>query len=177
MRTLFKQIGLLLVEKLVARRPTDGFLINQLIDSFGHLWFTEPPMYDCYCEVIDVEQQFLNITAYINHITLNLDDVEELFSQEKICGTQWAYTLKIKFNLKKREWEWVDSELMTNGETQIWIDEASDPDRCVETIFSDIDWDEYLYEREITSGELMARLAPRYRAFYEDHHKRITGDD
>jgi len=131
-------------------------------------------MYDCYCEVTDVEQKGLKITAHINHVTMNLDDVEELFSEEKICGTRWAYTLEIKFNLKKREWEWVDSELITNGETQIWIDEASDPERCYETIFSDIDWDEYLYEHEITSDELMARFAPQYRAFYEEHHNRIT---
>jgi len=174
MKKLFKRIGWLLVETLVARRPTDGFLIDELTNSFGHLWFTEPPMYDCYCEVTDVEQKGLNITAHINHVTMNLDDVEELFSEEKICGTQWAYTLEIKFNLKKREWEWVDSELITNGETQIWIDEASDPERCYETIFSNIDWDEYLYEHGITSDELMARFAPQYRAFYEDHHNRIT---
>ena len=101
-------------------------------------------MYDCYCEVTDVEQKGLNITAHINHITMKLDDVEELFSEEKICGTQWAYILEIKFNLKKRGWEWINSELITNGETQIWIDEASDPDWCYETIFSDIDWTELM---------------------------------
>ena len=87
---IFKRLGWLLVEKLIARRPTDGFMIDQLIWSFGHLWFTEPPMYDCYCEVTDVEQKGLSITAHIYHITMNLDDVEELFSEEKICGTQWV---------------------------------------------------------------------------------------
>ena len=87
-------------------------------------------MYDCYCEVTDVEQKGLNITAHINHITMNLDDVEELFSEEKICGTQWAYTLEIKSQSQKARMGMGRLELITNGETQIWIDEASDPERC-----------------------------------------------
>ena len=134
-------------------------------------------MRDCYCEVRGVEQHGLKLQAAIIHVTMNVEDEDELMTGQRLCGTEWNYHLELKFSLRKWCWLWVDSELKRNGEKQIWIDEATDPETCYASIFGDFDWQEYIDEQEISSSELMSRFPSAYKRLYQPYHEDSTKQD
>jgi hypothetical protein len=41
---------------MTAEIPSDDELIYDLIESFGHLWYPEPPLYSCYCDVAAIKE-------------------------------------------------------------------------------------------------------------------------
>jgi hypothetical protein len=49
-------------------------------------------------------------------------------------------------------------------------------DLCLEVIFDELDWYDYLEANEMTSAELMAKLPEKYCKFYEPHHKQFLAD-
>jgi len=174
MKPLLTKIWNSALKLALVRKPSDGVMIGRLMDSFGHLWYTEPPMRDCYSEVTGVEQRGLKLKCTIIHVTMDVEDEDELLTGQRICGTEWNYHLELKFSLRRWCWVWVDSELIENGDKQIWIDEATDPECCYESIFGDFDWEDYLEEQEISSVELMSRFPNEYKRFYQPYHEEIT---
>ena len=59
---------------------------------------------------------------------------------------------------------------------QILLSEVEDANLCLELIFDQLDWYDYLDAYEMTSAELMAKLPENYRKFYEPHHKQFLAD-
>ena len=176
MNSFLKQCWNYILQLTLARRPSDAVMIDHLSWSFGNQWYVEAPMRDCYLEVVAVKQHGLKLNAIITHVTMNLEDEDELLSDKRICGTEWNYTLDLLFNIKKLDWEFVNSDFIDSGEKQIWIEEASDPDRCYSAIFADFDWHEYLNQNGITSDELMSRFSPSKQRFYQKHHLEILSE-
>ena len=86
--------------------PTDDQLIGELIDSFGNLWECEPPMHDCFREVVSKEVSEDKILAVIEQTTINLDGVEELLTGEDLAGAIWTYVLEMRWDKTSEDWKW-----------------------------------------------------------------------
>ena len=75
--------------------PTDDQLVDTLIDSYGHIWGCEPPMYDCSLEVVSKEVSADKALAVIEQTTINLDDAEDLlFTQDGNHLILWESPIK-----------------------------------------------------------------------------------
>jgi hypothetical protein len=155
--------------------PTDDQLIGELIDSFGHLWECEPPMYDCFREVVSKEVSEDKILAVIEQTTINLDGVEELLNGEGLTGTIWTYVLEMRWDKASEDWKWHYNDTQPD-DRQILLSEVVEIDLCLEVIFDELDWYDYLEAYGMTSDELMAKLPEKYHKFYEPHHRQFLND-
>ena len=68
--------------------PTDDQLIGELIDSFGNLWECEPPMHDCFREVVSKEVSEDKILR-INHPRTFLKPVARTVKKLHIQKIRW----------------------------------------------------------------------------------------
>ena len=159
---------------MTAPKPTEGELINMLIDSFGHLWDPEPPMYSCYCEVREVVQNGNEVQAVIDHTIMDLEDIDELVRGEELRGSVWLFTLNIEWDEKSNSWEFRENEHISDN--AIWLKETSNPKDCLETIFSQLDFYEHLYENEITSAAFMEQLPDDYKPYYKPYHDEFVAN-
>jgi len=157
-----------------APKPTEDELINMLTESYGHLWEPEPPMHSCYCEVKEVVQDGNTVRAAIDHIIMELEDIDELLKGEEIRGSVWPFTLIIEWNEKRNSWEVKENDLMS--EDILWLKEASNPKDCLETIFSQLDFYEYLYENEMTSLAFLEQLPDNYKPYYKPYHDEFVAN-
>ena len=157
---------------MVKALPTDDRLIAELIHSYGHLWGCEPPMYDCLQEVVSKEVSADKILAVIEQTTINLEGVEELVTGEDLTGAVWTYVLEMRWDEASRDWKWHYNDTQPD-DRQILLSEVEKADMCLEVIFDELDWYDYLKAYEMTSAELMAKLPEKYRKFYEPTHKQF----
>jgi hypothetical protein len=155
--------------------PTDDQLIGELIDSFGHLWECEPPMYSCFCEVKSKEVTAEKILATIEQTIINLDDLEDLLTEQDLTGSIWTYVLEMRWDKASEDWKWCYNDTQPD-DRQIMLSEVVGIDLCLEVIFDELDWYDYLEANEMTSAELMAKLPEKYCKFYEPHHKQFLAD-
>ena len=155
--------------------PTDHQLIDTLIDSYGHIWGCEPPMYDCALEVVFKEVSADKALAVIEQTTINLDDAEELFAGEDLAGAIWTFVVEMRWDEPSGDWKWHYNDTQPD-DRQILLSEVVEIDLCLEVIFDEVDWYDYLEANEMMSAELMAKLPEKYRKFYEPHHKQFLLD-
>ena len=154
--------------------PTDDQLIGELIDSFGHLWECEPPMIDCFVEVISKEITEDKIVAVIEQTILDLEEVDELVAGHDLTGSIWTFTLEMRWNPEANQWKWHWHSDPDDQSTR--LSEIKDKGRALQAVFDEVDWYDYLDTYEMTSAELMANLPENYRKFYEPHHKQFLAD-
>ena len=117
MNSFLKQYWNYILQLTLAQRPSDAVMIDHL--SYGFEWYVDAPMRDCYHEVVAVEQHGLRLNAIITHVTMNVEDEDELLSDKRICGTEWNYKLDLLFNIKKLDWEFVNSDSIDSWVTII----------------------------------------------------------
>ena len=153
---------------MTPKKPTDNELINILIESYGHLWDPEPPLYSCYCEVKEVTQDGNKVRAVIEHTIMELEDIDELIGGDDLCGSVWPFTLNIEWNETDSAWDFKDNEHLS--ENIIWLKEIAKPGECIETIFSQLDFYEHLYENEMTSAAFMKQLPDEFKPYYKPYH-------
>ena len=157
------------------KTPSDSELIYDLIESFGHLWEPEPPLYSRYCDVVAVKEIEGKLVVTITHMIIQCEGIEDLISDQPLSESDWPFeTLYVKDEATE-EWKFKSSEL-TAHESNVEI--APDPrmDAVFEMIFRQLDWYDYLDTYEMTSAELMAKLPEKYRKFYEPRHQQFLTD-
>lgn len=152
--------------------PTDGQLIGTLIHSYGHLWGCEPPMYDCLREVVSKEVNGDKLLAVVEQTTINLEGVEELLTGQDLTGAIWTFVVEMRREDASDDWKWHYNDTQPD-DRQILLSDVEEADICLEVIFDELDWYDYLEANEITSAELMAKLPTKYRKFYEPTHKQF----
>ena len=155
--------------------PSSSQLIYDLMESFGHLWEPEPPLYSCYCDVVSVREIEDKLVVTITHTIIQCEGIEDLISDQPLSESDWPFeTLYVKDEATE-DWKFKSSEL-TAHESNVEI--APDPrmDAVFEMIFRQLDWYDYLDTYEMTSAELMAKLPEKYRKFYEPHHQQFLAD-
>jgi hypothetical protein len=150
--------------------PADGQFIDTLIDSYGHIWGCEPPMYDCSLEVVSKEVSADRALAVIEQTTINLDDAEELFAGEDLTGAIWTFVVEMKWDEPSGDWKWHYNDTQPD-DRQILLSEVEDVDFCLQAIFDQFNWDSYLDTYEMTSEQVMEKLPEKYQKFYEPHHQ------
>ena len=152
--------------------PTDGQLIGTLIHSYGHLWGCEPPMYDCLREVVSKEASGDKLLAVVEQTTINLEGVEDLLTEQDLTVAIWTFVVEMRYEEASDDWKWHYNDTQLD-DRQILLSDVEEADICLEVIFDELDWDDYLEANEITSAELMAKLPKKYRKFYEPTHKQF----
>ena len=155
--------------------PNDSDLIYDLIESFGHLWEPEPPLYSCYCDVDSVSEVEGKLIVKITHTIIQCEGIEDLISDQPLSETDWPFeSVYVKVE-ETQEWKFESSELKDYEGT---AETAPDPrmDAVFEIIFGQLDWYDYLSAYEMTSAESMAKLPEKYRKFYEPHHQQFLVD-
>ena len=160
---------------MTAEIPTDSELIYDLIESFGHLWEPEPPLYSCYCDVVAAKEIEGKLVVTITHTIIQCEGIEDLISDQQLSESDWPFETVYVKDEATQEWKFESSEL-TAHESNVEI--APDPrmDAVFEMIFRQLDGYDYLDAYEMTSAELMAKLPEKYRKFYEPHHKQFLAD-
>ena len=153
--------------------PTDGQLIGTLIHSYGHLWGCEPPMYDCLREVVSKEVSEDTILAVVEQTTIDLEGIEDLLTGQDLTGAIWTYVLEMRWDEVSGDWKWYYNDTQPD-DRQILLSEVEDANLCLELIFDQLDWYDYLDTYEMTSAELMAKLPKQYQRFYEPFHKKFS---
>jgi hypothetical protein len=160
---------------MTKKMPTDDQLIGELVDSFGHLWECEPPMYSCFCEVKSKVVTAEKILATIEQTIVDLDDLEDLLTEQDLTGSIWTYVLEMRWDGGSKAWKWHYND--TNpDDRQVLLSEIEDKASCLETIFSEFDWYGYLDYEGMKTSDLMAKIPQKYRKFYEPHHKQFLAD-
>ena len=155
--------------RLVVRKPpSEDSLISLLSDSYGAMWFCEPPTYSGWCKVADIQLRGTELLAIVEHTTVDVDGVEDLLRPDALTATVWRYELQLAFTLKKWGWNFVCCELVDEFSTV--IQDSEDLDTCYKMIFQRIDWDDYLTYSEKKSAELLASFKPTQRKHYEPIH-------
>ena len=157
------------------KTPSDSELIYDLIESFGHLWEPEPPLYSCYCDVVAVKEIEDKLVVTITHTIIQCEGIEDLISDQPLPESDWPFETVYVKDEATREWKFESSEL-TAHESNVEI--APDPrmGAVFEMIFRQLDWDDYLSVYDMTSAELMAKLPEKYRKFYEPYHEQFLAD-
>ena len=84
---------------------TDNQLIGELVDSFGHLWECEPPMYSCFCEVKSKVVTAKKILATIEQTIVDLDDLKDLLTELDLTGSIWTYVLEMRWDEGSKAWQ------------------------------------------------------------------------
>lgn len=157
---------------MAKKLPTDGQLIGTLIHSYGHLWGCEPPMYDCLREVVSKEVSKDKILAEVEQTTVNLESVEDLLTGQDLTGAIWTFVVEMRWEEASDDWKWHYNDIQPD-DRQILLSEVEKADMCLEVIFDQLDWYDYLDMYEMTSAEMMTKLPEKYRKFYEPIHKQF----
>ena len=157
------------------KTPSDSELIYDLMESFGHLWEPEPPLYSCYCDVVSVREKEDKLVVTITHTIIQCEGIEDLISEKPLPESDWPFETVYVKDEATQEWKFESSEL-TAHESNVEI--APDPrmSAVFEMIFRQLDWDDYLSVYDMTSAELMAKLPEKYRRFYEPYHEQFLAD-
>ena len=157
------------------KTPSDSELIYDLMDSFGHLWEPEPPLYSCYYDVVSFREIEDKLVVTITHTIIQCEGIEDLISDQPLPESDWPFESVYVRDKTTQEWKFESSELKAH-ESNLEI--APDPrmNAVFEMIFGQLDWYDYLDAYEMTSAELMAKLPKRYRNFCEPHHKQFLAD-
>jgi hypothetical protein len=154
--------------------PTDGQLIGELIDSFGHLWGCDPPMYDAFTEVESSVQKGPMCHTVLYHVTFNVEGIEDLCESGSICGTRWKYTLDLQWSDQKDDWEFADSEMVDDQQIDLSDISENEVESLIEGIFQQLDFYDYLDANELTSAQLLESLHPTFRKHYMQYHKQFA---
>ena len=155
--------------------PSDSELIYDLMESFGHLWEPEPPLYSCYCDVVSVREIEDKLVVTITHTIIQCEGIEDLISDQPLPESDWPFECVYVRDEATQEWKFESSELKAH-ESNVEI--APDPrmNAVFEMIFGQLDWYDYLDAYEMTSAELMAKLPKKYHKFYEPYHQQFLAD-
>ena len=149
---------------MVKSPPTDDRLIAELIHSYGHLWECEPPMYDCLQEVISREVNGERVLATIEQTTINLEGVEDLLAGQDLTGAIWTFVVEMRWDAASDDWKWHYNYTQPDDK-QILLSEIEDAALCLEVIFDQLDWCDFLDTYEMTSADLITKLPEKYRKF------------
>lgn len=154
------------------KTPSESELIYDLMESFGHLWEPEPPLYSCYCDVVSVTETEDKLVVTITHTIIQCEGIEDLISDQPLPENDWPFESIYMRDDATQKWKFESSEL-TEYENNVEIVPDPRMDAVFEMIFGQLDWYDYLDAYEMTSAELMAKLPEKYRKFYEPHHKQF----
>ncbi len=146
-------------------RPPKEEIILELAHSYGGLWFVEPPMYDAYCEVVSSVQVGNRCKSVLNHFTVTLEEIDELFQKNEITATKWIFELSLTWSEKTQEWAFEDGGLV--NDMPIKFAELSHQNSILSGLFEELDIDEYLYDTGMSSKEFWAKLKPIFKPFYK----------
>ena len=88
----------------------------------------------------------------------------------KMAKSGWKISdyRNIEWDEKSNSWEFKENEHISDN--AIWLKETSNPKDCLETVFSQLDFYEHLYENEITSAAFMEQLPDDYKPYYKPYH-------
>lgn len=149
-------------------RPPKDEIILEMVHSYGHLWFTEPPMYDGYLEVISSVQKGPKCQSVIHHYTVELDSIDELFESDNLNVTGWRFEFDMVWSDHKNDWEFDQGEMV--GDFAITFNQLMDKPTLIRSLFAQLDFYDYLDDSGLKSAELMNRLHPTFKPFYDKQH-------
>ena len=89
------------------------------------------------------------------------------------CGTRWKYTLDLKWSDQKGDWEFVDSEMISDQQIELSDTAKTEVENLIENIFQQLDFYDYLDANELKSLQLLEQLRPVFREQYMQYHSQF----
>ena len=89
------------------------------------------------------------------------------------CGTRWKYTLDLKWSDQKGNWEFVDSEMISDQQIELSDIAKTEVENLIENIFQQLDFYDYLDANELKSLQLLEQLRPVFREQYMQYHSQF----
>ena len=154
-------------------RPPINEMVEYLHESYGHLWGCDPPMYDAFTEIESSVQNGPTCQSVLHHVTFYVESIEDLCGSDNICGTRWKYTLDLKWSDQKGDWEFVDSEMISDQQIDLSDIAKTEVDSLIENIFRQLDFYDYLEANELKSLQLLEQLRPVFREQYMQYHSQF----